>query len=73
LRAAEGQPVGASEALDRPQAKRKADRYTIWAIVRRLVLPVSWSDRRSLAMTLTIFDPITGKHVTIARPDKPRA
>ena len=29
--------------------------------------------REDLAMTLTIFDPITGKHVTITRPEKPRS
>jgi hypothetical protein len=29
--------------------------------------------RKVLAMTLTIFDPITGKHVTITRPEKPRS
>jgi hypothetical protein len=33
----------------------------------------SWSGREDLAMTLTIFDPLTGKHVTITRPERPRS
>jgi len=31
------------------------------------------TDREGLAMTLTIFDPLTGKHVTITRPERPRS